>query len=144
LAPSRWRNEKRFDPIKAAVERLFDNVYDATRAEHDRLARDANLSALGRQDALRKLVGTVVAPELHLARAQVAAIRKRLEAWRVKLQPSAADESDVAGAVMRSEIRSSLRNMPIGRRLELLLSEQADAIQCSDSELPGNQRPLMK
>jgi hypothetical protein len=85
---SRWRYDDipRLQPIKTAMLRVLDVEKDV-RERHGGIAKDANLSALGRQDALRKFIADKTAAEMHRARRTVESMRANLDKWRARLTP---------------------------------------------------------
>ncbi|WP_426615244.1 hypothetical protein [Bradyrhizobium sp. McL0616] len=92
-----------------------------------KVAADNRLTPVGRREKMQEYVGK----ESHrVLRAQrtLAKIREQHEAQRVAIQPRAADRTDLVGAVARSDLRSMLRGMPIGKSMQLLLAPDADPI----------------
>lgn len=124
---SRWK----FDgipgfsaPAKAALTKALDlNV--ALRAKHAQIAADDKLSPIGKQDAFRKHLAEN-AHQLVRARKAVDALKAKTAQYLASVQPKAPDKTDFAAAVTRSDYRQMLREMPIGKRMSLLLAPDAD------------------
>lgn len=94
--------------VLAATADLRDAVANA-RAE---IGRDTSLSDVGRQTAFRHWVSENAAPALYRARRTAAACQARIDAERKTLTWPMPDKSDLAGAILRSDLRAMLRNMP--------------------------------
>jgi hypothetical protein len=115
-----WRG-----PAKIELSRALD-AEDAVRAEHAKINADPNLSALGRQDATRKFLTSAPAKQLVRAQRSVEAMKAKLAERRANLKPPAPDRTDASAAVLRSEMRTQLRGMKNGERMQLLLAPDAD------------------
>lgn len=114
-----WRS-----PAKIELT-LVLNADDAVRAEHARITADPNLSALGKQDASRKFLATS-AKQLVRAQRSVESMKTKIAERRANLKPPAPDKTDASGAVLRSEMRTQLRAMKAGEKMQLLLAPDAD------------------
>lgn len=100
-------------------------------------AADNRLTAIGRREKMQEYVGT---NSHRVIRAQktLSKIKEKHEAQRVAIQPRASDKTDLAGAVARSDLRGMLRDMPIGKAMQLLLAPDADPIlHAAVLELPN-------
>src|SRR4051794_3550073 len=112
-------------PVKAQMDRAFA-AEDEFRAHHDKVAKNQHLSPIGRQDAMKTFVGEK-AHELHRARKAVDVARAKLADRRAKLLPPPPDKTDVAAAVLRSEMRQMLKGVKnAGERMRMLLAPDAD------------------
>lgn len=124
LGRFKWTDAK-FQPIKTAMEAALD-ARDAVRAEHAKIAADTRLTGEGRRDATRAFVADKPALAVRLARASAERVRGKLKAAREKLAPPKPDKTDLAAAVMRSELRGMLRAMTASARIAAVLSPNAD------------------
>jgi hypothetical protein len=115
-----WRG-----PAKIELSRILD-THDQVRAEHARIAADPNLSALGKQDATRKYLATTASKHLVRAQRSVETMRGKIAERRANLRPPVPDKTDASAAILRSEMRSQLRGMKQGERMQLLLAPDAD------------------
>jgi hypothetical protein len=79
----------------------------------------------GKQDKIRKFV-IEHAHELVRARKSAETMKAKLKERRAKLLPPPPDKTDMAGAVMRSEMRAMMRGLNNGQRAALMLSPNAD------------------
>lgn len=117
----RWRFDDvpRLRPIRAALDRALD-LHDQIREEHGKIAGNANLSALGRQDAMRKYVAGR-APDVRRALQTISRFRGHLDAWRARLEPRRGDTNQ-----LRGEMRTFLRAMKSHERIKFLMGKQID------------------
>jgi len=130
----RWPVKHDALPWMAPAKSLLGQIVDAMEAIHARqaeIAKDNNLSPLGRQDAFRKFLGANTAPHLHFARKAIETMRVKLADERKRLLPASPDRSDLAGAVLRSEMRTMLRGQSPAKRSEMLLGVDADPLVIS-------------
>jgi hypothetical protein len=124
----RWKwgpESPRLLAAKVALERVLD-ANDAVRAQHAKIGSDPKLTAIGRQDAIRRYVIDKAAEEQYRAVRSVAEMRARVDRWRKELSPKAPDKSDVTAAVVRSEMRQMLRSMTPNARAAMLTSADVD------------------
>lgn len=125
----RWKADKHDRQIGAVLRPHFHRALDAMmqlRERRDEIEKDKNLSDTGRAAKLRdaakgeaKLVGK--------AKRTLEAARAKLAADRLALVPGVKDKTDVAAAIRRQEIRTTLSAMTIGRVMGLLNSKDTPA-----------------
>lgn len=121
----KWSAEGRLAPAKATLNRAL-GLPATVQAERAKAATDPNLTAAGQAEATRKFLAGDTAANLLHAKRSAEAMRKQINAWWASLQPPAPDKSDMAAAVLRSEMRAMLREMPNGSRIKMLLSDDVD------------------
>lgn len=102
---------------------------DKISAKRNDLVAKGTLSAKGLDEAVREFVTKDVVPELARARCKLEASAEAVTAKRQALTFPKPDKSDLAGAVLRQELRAYLRGLPQGERYGLLLRDpDADII----------------
>lgn len=127
-----------------SLRKAFDSAMQTTRfltdefrAESEKIAKNDKLSPLGKREKVQEFVGKE-AHRVMRARRTLEKIETKFEAKRSALQPKAPDPTNLAAAVARSDLRSMLRGLPIGKRMELLLAPDADPVLLQAAlELPG-------
>lgn len=134
---SRFDSIPALAPARTEMERVFATM-EEVRAQHAKIAKNDKLTEVGKRDAMRKFVGEHLAGKLRRAERAVAAMRTKVTEHRAALQPAAPDRNDVAAAVLRSEMRTLLRNLSPGERLQRLTGPNADpTLQAAVLEAPG-------
>ncbi|MCB1745187.1 MAG: hypothetical protein KDK91_32770 [Gammaproteobacteria bacterium] len=128
---SRWNpkhdDDPKMEPVKRAMQMVIE-VPAKLHAQQEALSRNPNLSAVGRYEEIRKSFSTSdVGGRLQLARKTVETMRAKQDERRANLLPRSPDKTDAAGAAMRVELRAMLRSMGNGKRIQLLLSSDADS-----------------
>jgi hypothetical protein len=133
---SRYDNVPGLAPVRRAFNQALD-VHQTFRTKAAEVAKDTHKTAIGKQDALRKYIGAE-AHRVVRARKTLEKAQSKLAEKRKALQPKAPDKTDVAAAVARSDLRGMLRGMPIGKRMGLLLADNADPMLLAAAlELPN-------
>lgn len=123
---ARWRTEwsSRSDlrPLEAAFRRAvhFAESLPAYRSE---VAEPGTLSPKGVSDAVRTLAAEKVVPDLRRAAWEVEKTGNGLINERRRLAVQKPDKADVAGAILRSEIRVFLRGMSQGDRISAVMTD---------------------
>lgn len=123
---SRWHPEwsSRVDlrPLETAFRHAvhFAESIPNHRAE---VAQPGTLSAKGIADAVRSRAAEKVVPELRRAAWEVEKAGNDLTNQRLRLAVPKPDKADVAGAVLRSEIRTFLRGMSQGERVGAVMTD---------------------
>ncbi len=91
-------------------------LVDAIVAKTGEIARDRNLSDVGRKAAFQNFVSGAVAPIIKNARAASKAARDRGSQRHGELLPARRGKDDLAGAILAGEIRAHLRAMDPAKR----------------------------
>lgn len=122
---ARFSTDPVLQPAFDAISRALD-THTKIRAKALDVSKDTHRTALGKRDVMQKYVGEN-AHELVRARKAGDTLRAKIAERRAKLLPAAPDPSNVASAMLRSEIRQMLRGMKNhGDRLKALLATDAD------------------
>jgi signal transduction histidine kinase len=112
--------QKRFStplwPTMAAAYAAMNSATDAARERAESLSRDPNFTPTGRKSQMRAWLDAEGLAALKKGRAALAEAEREIEAARARMTGAAIDKSDVAGAMLRSEIRTWLRNMKPAER----------------------------
>lgn len=129
---SRWQPHWAARPAFRRVARAFDQVrgawdtVDAAGGLREKLAKEGRLSAKGIDEALRSNLETGVVGRLRRAQHEVAKVRGEIEATRAGMGIPKPDKTDAAGAILRSEYRTYLRQAGLAKAAELLTNPNAD------------------
>jgi hypothetical protein len=129
---SRWKAEwdgiERFTPAKTATVRALDFV-DRVQETHAKIfgKPDPNLSPLGRSNKFREFLNGQ-AHEVRRARKAVETMGDEIGKWRASLQPPKPDPADMAGAILRAQMRDFVRGLRGGERIGVLLDPNADSV----------------
>jgi len=126
----RWKPQfddvPRLKPVRAALDSALKE-HEAFRERVGKIDQNKNLSPLGRLDEVRASILKVTAPIIHRNRAVAKSTRDDLATWRARLLPKIPDPKDIAAAILRSEMRTQLRQMSLSARAGLLVSDNIDA-----------------
>ncbi|BAV45843.1 Uncharacterized protein MLTONO_0940 [Mesorhizobium loti] len=118
-----WSNRSDLSGLNNAFSKAlhFVETVPNTRSQ---LAKPGTLSEKGLNDAVRSLAAEKVVPELRRAMwtAERAANGLKNELSRLAV-PRQHDKTDIAGAMLRGEIRTMLRGMDSGERHGLIMSD---------------------
>lgn len=87
------------------------------------LAKPGDLSAKGLNQAMRNKAAEKIVPALRRASWEAEKAANAIKAERRKLAVPASDKSDLAGALLRQEVRSFLRAANQGDRIKLIMSD---------------------
>jgi hypothetical protein len=117
----------------AALVALADAVVEKSAA----IQGDPNLSATGRKAALKAWFRQEAVPQLKRAGDAKAQVADRLAALKASMSTSEIDKGDLAGALLRQEIRAWLRGMEPAQRAGLLAVAPADQIAAAILEAPA-------
>lgn len=122
---SRFPAGDKLASVRREVVRAHDTI-DALTSKAREISRDEKLTRLGQRDATREHIRTV-APAIATARKALELFGKKISDKRAKLNPKGiADKTDVASAVLRSDMRKMLRDYPMGKRMQIVLAPDAD------------------
>lgn len=102
--------------------RVLNESADTYATKAAAIAADPNLTDLGRSSHGRDLFSTAALPALKQGRAAVASAVAEIDNLRAKMAGSAIDKTDVAGALMRREMRDWLRGMDPAQRNALIVA----------------------
>ncbi|MEY9780350.1 hypothetical protein [Sinorhizobium fredii] len=102
-----------FNHVTQLVEKLG--------AKHRDLKAKETLSQKGLDEAMREFVSKEIVPELARSRGKLEASIEAVDAKRQALTIPKPDKSDIAGALLRQELRTHLRSLSQGQRAALLL-----------------------
>lgn len=113
------------EKLQAAYLSGLDAVdkFDAKRVS---LEKDVRFTPEGRRDQLLEYAAKDLAPALKQGRNAVERAKQDLAARRANLKPPTADKSDIAGAMLRREIREWLGRMDGSKQAEFLASRGAN------------------
>jgi hypothetical protein len=107
--------------IMGPANAALTDVIDAGIAKADELKRDPAFTAIGRKQQLTSWFQATALPKLKAVRSALAAAEAEVETTRAKMTVAQIDKSDVAGALLRGEIRTWLRGMDPAKRSTMLV-----------------------
>ncbi|MGK7058067.1 hypothetical protein AB4853_16520 [Bradyrhizobium sp. 1050_B9_N1_2] len=110
--------------VRSAFNQALDTHKTFQKKGSD-VSKDNRLTPVGRKEKLQEYVGKE-AHQVVRARRTLARIKEKHAAKYASLQPKSPDKTDVVAAVARSDLRSMLRGMPIGKSMQILLADDAD------------------
>jgi hypothetical protein len=127
-----------------AYSALMD-LTDAGIARASELKGDPAYTPIGRRQQMAEWFKANAVPKVKAARNALAINEREIEATRAKMTGAAIDKTDVAGAMLRSEIRSWLRGMDPAKRNAMIVTGElpqtaAIAILEAPAELSGVSR----
>ncbi len=125
---SRWKSEWTARSDLVRVGGAFQKtVHFIESLPHERvsLAKTGELSTKGMDEAVRRMAAEKIVPDLRRAAWEVEKLGNQLKNERVKLGVPAPDKSDIAGALLRQEIRSFLRGMEHSERVASITADPA-------------------
>lgn len=136
-----WEWSDRKEPIFGRLRSSYDDALKVAAEFGEKrgaLAKDTRFTEEGRRDELKTWTAANALKPLAVAR-QVAipAAKRELDQRREKLSLEGPDRSDLAGAVMRGEIRSWLRGMKIDERSQALNGDVDPLIALAVVEAPA-------
>lgn len=111
-------------PAKAAFEKALD-VGMALQTKRSEIGTDNKLTRAGHLDKFREHLGKN-AHELARLSKTADKLQANIAQRRAAIQPKSPDPANLSAAVARSDLRSMLRTMPIGQRMQLALAPDAD------------------
>lgn len=120
-----WSKNTRLGPAKAHFDRVLA-VQEKLAAERDRLAKNLDLSDTGRLASLRKFAEKEVVPHVAKAIRAIDQNETHLQRRRMSLLPTVKDPTNVAAAILRSEMRGHIAAMKPGDRIGLLTAPDTD------------------
>lgn len=89
------------------------------------LAKPGNLSAKGLSESVRRVAAEKIVPDLRRAAWEAEKTNNAIRNERTKLAVQTPDKTDIAGALLRQEIRTFLRGMDHGTRLAAVIGDAA-------------------
>lgn len=109
--PESYDKNPRLSPVKKHLEASLSSIsmLATKRAE---LAKDANLSPVGRATQMKDFGAKEVVPTIARATNAIAAYERHLDSRRKALLPSVKDPTNVAAALLRSEFRAHIASKP--------------------------------
>ncbi|THK34672.1 hypothetical protein EHS39_28835 [Ensifer sp. MPMI2T] len=131
-----WLNNARLLPYHLTLSGAFE-VSDKITKKRNELNAKGTLSAKGLDEAMREFVTKECIPDLARSRCKLEASAEDVAAKRQALTIPKPDKSDVAGALLRQELRAHLRGMPMGDRAALLLRDPDAATIAAVFEAPN-------
>ena len=112
-------------PLKAHVQLALETAerfhVDATATRSNR-----DLSDEGRNRRLHSQTKAALRDVRDAAGDEIAQMKKRSDGLLATMAPLTVDKSDLAGALVRQELRTAMRGMAPGDRMALLLGDHAD------------------
>ncbi|WOS62167.1 hypothetical protein [Sinorhizobium fredii] len=107
-------------------------------AKHREVQAKGTLSQKGIDEAMREFATKEIVPSLARARGKLEASTEAVDAKRQALTIPKPDKSDIAGALLRQELRTYLRSMSRGDRADLLLRDPDAATIAAVFEAPNH------
>jgi hypothetical protein len=117
-----WQFEAKPGTTLEKLQSVYLSGFDAIDrfdAKRNELSADKRYTDAGRKDHLLEFAAKELAVSLHRGRQTIARAKQDLAEHRSKLQPPKPDKTDVAGAILRQEIRSWLKGMGIEEQSKL-------------------------
>jgi len=131
-----WINNARLVHYHVGLSEAF-SISDKITKKRNELSAKGTLSAKGLDEALRDFVKKEAIPDLARARCKLEASAEEVTARRQALSFPKPDKGDVAGALLRQELRAYLRGMSPGDRAGLLLRDPDSATIAAVFEAPN-------
>lgn len=122
------RHKGKPDAVTRYLMEAVIDLQEAFASARASIRNDNTLSDAGRVQAVRRWLSENAAAQLYRVRRTVESCRARIDAERQKLLPPPPDKTDLAGAILRSDLRAILRGMSIGSQKATLLGKDADPI----------------
>lgn len=119
--PSFRRLSRAFDQARGA----WDAV-DAAGGLREKLTKEGRLSPRGIEETLRNNLETGVVGRLRRGQHEVAKVRAEIAETRARMGIPKPDKTDAAGAILRSEYRTFLRQVGMVEAAKLLTDPDAD------------------
>lgn len=126
---TRWRSEWDANPRLRQLAAALNGSSTAAEqlaAKRRELASAGTLTQTGLARAVRDHAATATVPVLRRAAATVERARGDIEARRSALAVPSPDPSDLAGAILRADIRTVLRSMSAAEAMGHVLAPDAD------------------
>ncbi len=102
------------------------DAHDGVREQHGKLAKDPNLSPIGRLDKSREFVAKTTAKQIANSR-KIASDKRAANAKTLQsIKPKSPDKTDTASAMVRMDLRNMLRAMPASKRMAYASGERVD------------------
>lgn len=116
------RKESAFQSLRTAYDDAL-NVAKSALSKHDELKQSKELTPSGVKAEAQRWMARGGAGGLVAAKIRIANVRQEVETRRANLQKQGPDKTDVAGALMRQEIRTHLRSLDAAARVAMLQSD---------------------
>jgi hypothetical protein len=113
------------------------NLAELVGAHREKVEQPGTLSAKGIEEELRSFAAKQAAPELRRSQLMVAKARAGLDERRKALAVQKVDQSDLAGAILRSELRAQMRSMSLADLTRLALHNPDAITLAAIFEAPG-------
>jgi hypothetical protein len=120
LIEDRYQNHPLLGELKALLA-----TSESFSAKAAAIKGDAHLSVAGRTSKTEKLIRATLRDFRDMS-APVDAKRAQLADIVARIKPTSFDRSDMAGALLRQEMRAAVRNMGLAERAAILMGEKAD------------------
>lgn len=136
---SHWpaqEDPQRYAALWITLQTSF-HIEGTIRSVVEEVAKNKNLSEVGRLEKVRERLFAEFAPKLHRLRKANEVADAAVAARKARLQVQKHDPADAAGAVMRAEIRTMLRNMDQSDREGLLKSDVDESLLVAIVEAPN-------
>lgn len=124
----RWDREMTREPF-AGIAGVYSKMSGLIATATDRanaIRRDPDLSEKGRANSLRKMVESEVAPQIKSAADALGRSREWITTKRASLAPAKPDPTDLAGALMRQELRAYFRALEPSTRTAAIIAGNVD------------------
>lgn len=124
-------------PQLAAAYVALNKAAEDGRAKASALKNDPNYTPVGRANQMKNwLLGDGLAP-VKAARGAMKAAQAEIDATRAKMTGAAIDKSDVAGAVLRTDLRAWFRGLdPAARTARLVMKDIPQDLKLAILEAP--------
>ena len=123
----KWTGRKGFEPL----ERAFGVALDAARKFREAaeaVKADPHLTATGQRGRLLEVAAKEPGMALAAARKARREALEMVQAKRAELAHAGPDKSDLAGALLRQEVRGWLRGLPVSERTAMLMAGDLDPV----------------
>lgn len=137
---SRFRPEWKARTDLAELNTMFETALSfiaAPKAKKAAIEKAGTLNARGVAEALRRDLGKDVVPELRRIRRVVNERKEATKHERAALAKLTIDTTDVAAAILRQDMRSYLRGLSLGERMNVLSNNPDPAMLAAALEAPA-------
>lgn len=118
----KWRSDVGMNRLTAAIDAPLAAI-DRLETKYKALVDDQRLSPLGRAEELRNFAKNDTVGVMRRSQNIVKSMRADLQGSRNKLRVPKPDKSDVAGAILRMDMRTWLKDMNRGELMGALLDK---------------------
>jgi hypothetical protein len=120
-----WSSDPALNGLESAMRDSLNSVAQLSLKKEE-LKNSGRFSNAGLTEETRLLARTSAVPALRKATEAVDAANADIERQRNALVVSAPDPLDMAGALLRSEMRAWLKSLPTAQAMQMLMDDNAD------------------